>query len=125
MAERLEFALDLRGLDQSALASDLGVTQGAISKIVRGHTRNSRLAPRIAHRLHVPLPWLLGETDDRGFDVEPGSDLDEDEWALVNLFRQMPEADRAALLHIAQSMVRTTRVGTLHAPNLNFRAEGD
>jgi phage repressor protein C with HTH and peptisase S24 domain len=55
--------MEMRGIDQSSLARRLGVTQGAISKILLGRTANSRLVPRIAVQLGVPLPWLLGETD--------------------------------------------------------------
>lgn len=52
------------GIDQPKLADDLRVSQGTISKIVSGKTRNSRLLPRIALRLGLPLEYLLGESDD-------------------------------------------------------------
>lgn len=65
-AERLSEAMQGQGIDQSALARELGVTQGAISKIVLGKTANSRLMPRIATHLGVSLAWLLGMSDDRG-----------------------------------------------------------
>lgn len=52
------------GEDQSSLARAIGITQGAISKILQGKTANSRHLPRIALHLGVSLPWLLGATDD-------------------------------------------------------------
>jgi len=64
-AERLKEAMADCGVDQSGLARELGVTQGAISKIVLGKTANSRLMPKIATTLRVPLAWLLGMSDDR------------------------------------------------------------
>lgn len=63
-ATRLADAMRQAGEDQSSLARAIGITQGAISKILQGKTANSRHLPRIAHHLGASLPWLLGETDD-------------------------------------------------------------
>lgn len=63
-ATRLADAMRQAGEDQSSLARAIGITQGAISKILQGKTANSRHLPRIAHYLNASLPWLLGETDD-------------------------------------------------------------
>lgn len=62
--ERVMAAMVEAGIDQPTLASTLKVSQGTISKIVSGKTRNSRLLPRIATLLSKPLPYLLGESDD-------------------------------------------------------------
>ena len=102
-ADRLAQAMELRGVDQSALARALRVSQGSISKIVLGKTNNSRLLPRIATHLAVSLPWLLGETDD----AEPGSgNLPEDPQAqeLVRYFTQLAAAERDAILLLARSL---------------------
>lgn len=64
--ERVKAALAEAGIDQPTLADTLKVSQGSISKIVSGKTRNSRLLPRIATLLSKPLPYLLGESDDSG-----------------------------------------------------------
>lgn len=56
--------MNAAGEDQSSLARAIGITQGAISKILQGKTANSRHLPRIAIYLTVPLAWLLGESDD-------------------------------------------------------------
>lgn len=63
-AIRLAEAMRKADEDQSSLARAIGITQGAISKILQGKTANSRHLPRIAHHLGASLPWLLGETDD-------------------------------------------------------------
>lgn len=62
--ERVIAAMKEVGIDQPGLADALKVSQGSISKIVSGKTRNSRLMPRIAVLLGKSLPYLLGESDD-------------------------------------------------------------
>ncbi len=64
-SERVVAAMKEVGMDQPTLAHALKVSQGSISKIVSGKTRNSRLMPRIATLLRKPLPYLLGESDDQ------------------------------------------------------------
>jgi len=60
-AERLRQAMADVGLDQSAIARHIGVTQGAISLILLGKTTRSRYLPEIAQLLGVSLAWLRGE----------------------------------------------------------------
>ncbi|WP_298165464.1 XRE family transcriptional regulator [Novosphingobium sp.] len=62
-ADRLAARMDEIGVSQESLASAIGCTQGAISKILTGDSRNSRLLPKIANNLAVNLNWLLGVTD--------------------------------------------------------------
>jgi len=52
-------------MSQAELAEDVGATQGAISQILTGATRNSRLMPKIAQELAVNLNWLIGATDEK------------------------------------------------------------
>ena len=97
-SERLSEAMRMRGLDQSALARDLGVTQGAISKIVLGKTSNSRLMPRIATLLRVPLPWLLGMSDELSptNDAAPPNERDADQ----------VEVEAMAIMHLTTPLGR-------------------
>lgn len=60
-AERLRQAMAEAGMDQSAVARHIGVTQGAISLILLGKTTRSRYLPEIAQLLGVSLAWLRGE----------------------------------------------------------------
>lgn len=64
VADRLAKAMAARNVSQSALAREVGATQGSISLILLGKTTNSRLLPKIATNLDVSLPWLLGMSDD-------------------------------------------------------------
>jgi phage repressor protein C with HTH and peptisase S24 domain len=69
-----------RNLDQSELARRVGCSSAAIQQIVSGKTQNSRFLPVIASKLHVSLPFLLGETDDPSdFNPTPRSETDHDE----------------------------------------------
>ncbi|PJI89053.1 XRE family transcriptional regulator [Sphingomonas koreensis] len=69
---------------QDDLASAVGATQGAISMILNGVTRQSRLLPRIAENLGVNLGWLVGTTDDKidMFDAD-GHEISEDDLAAI------------------------------------------
>ncbi len=58
--KRLDAAMRERGLDQSALASRVGCTPGAINQIVNGTTHRSRFLPAIARELGVSVAWLQG-----------------------------------------------------------------
>lgn len=99
VAARLSQALAERGIDQSMLARRVGATQGTISKIIQGTTRNSRYLPRIAHELGVSLPWLMGAEDRAG--EGPAISAEDREW--VDLLRQVPAPDRAALLQLGRT----------------------
>ena len=64
VSERLESRMVELDLDQSELARMVGCSSAAINQIVRGHTQNSRLLPKIAARIGLPLSYLIGEIDD-------------------------------------------------------------
>ena len=69
---------------QEDLADMVGATQGAISQILTGLTRRSRLLPAIAKALAVNLDWLVGISDQKidMFDSD-GNDISEDDLALI------------------------------------------
>ena len=126
--ERLKEAMVLRGYvdqrgnpDQSRLAREMGVTQGAISKVLLGKTRDSKLTPRFAVHLAVPVAWLLGKVDGR----EDDADLivpEEREW--IETLRDLEVEDRRAILRLTRSLAERTKPPTLHAPALGFRDNG-
>ncbi|MBG6116227.1 phage repressor protein C with HTH and peptisase S24 domain [Sphingobium sp. JAI105] len=72
------------GSTQEDLAAAVGATQGAISQILTGATRNSRLLPKIAENLAVNLRWLAGLTDEKidMFD-DTGTEITEDDLAAI------------------------------------------
>lgn len=108
-------------MDQSELAREIGVTQGAISKIVLGRTANSRLLPRIATHLGVSLPWLLGESEL----MEEGSDapLSRAELGWVEAVRALDPEDRQAVMQLTRSLARSVRARTLHDEPHTYRGE--
>lgn len=87
-AERLRERMDEIGETQEDLAISVGATQGAISQILTGATRNSRFLPKIAHALSVNHAWLAGVTDEKidMFDHD-GEDLSEDDLAAIRVGR--------------------------------------
>lgn len=122
-ADRLAEAMELRGVDQSALARGVGVTQGAISKIVLGQTANSRLLPRLATYLDVSMPWLLGMADKPFDDESEERGLSCSERELLACYALLDPAQQSALLTIALAMAGRGAPGSVHAPRPTFVAE--
>lgn len=63
-ATRVRELLAARAWTQSDLARLLGVSASAISQVMTGKTRDSRLIPSLAAALGVSVPYLTGESDD-------------------------------------------------------------
>lgn len=126
--DRLAEVMGERGVDQAELARQLDVSQGTISKIVVGRTRNSRLLPKIAAKLGVPVNWLLGETDQRD-DAEYGTGvshrLNYEQLELVDCFDRMDRANQLALLQMARALPKREAPlrERLHEKPIGFRAE--
>jgi len=59
LQDRLLKLLEDKRLSQDDLASMINASQAAISKIVLGETKRSRLLPKIAEALEVTEQWLL------------------------------------------------------------------
>lgn len=93
------------GINQSELARRIGVTPGAINQIVGGPTKRTRLLPAIARELGVSVDWLAGLTDDRRGDV-PEAVLTGEESRLLEIYRQLPKKDRAALKLLVERMAK-------------------
>ncbi|MDR0599807.1 MAG: helix-turn-helix transcriptional regulator [Treponema sp.] len=73
--ERLAAALKLRGLKQSELARELGVTRTAVSKIINGiQYFDFDLAVKACAVLRISLDWLAygGPPPDRNAPLPPG-----------------------------------------------------
>lgn len=83
-AVRLRERMEEMGETQEGLAAAVGATQGAISQILTGATRNSRFMPKIAYKLAVNLDWLNGSTDQKIDMFDPdGRNLSEDDLAAI------------------------------------------
>ena len=103
MGKRVKELRRALGLTQVELAKKSGVAQSTISDIERADTT------------YVIGPTLAALSDALGTHPSyltkgksPGDDPERmDESKLVALFRSMPDADREALLRVAESMART------------------
>lgn len=84
IGDRLRERMRETGWTQEDLAEAIGVTQGAISQIIIGKSRKSRLLPFIAEKLAVNLTWLQGTADNKidMFDVD-GEPISEDTLAAM------------------------------------------
>ena len=93
-----------RGLSQAALASATGVSRSAVAQWETDRTGQVSLnLSRIAAVLDVSVEVLLHGPAARGPEGLTG-----DELALLRLYRQSSEADRAALLREAHRLGRPT-----------------
>jgi transcriptional regulator with XRE-family HTH domain len=132
-ADRLRKRMADTGVRQEDLAEAVGCTQGAISKILKGDTLNSKFLPRIALHLGVALEWLLGTSDE----MQPagaGILLSPDERDLIESWRQLGEDARAAALALVRAAGGTPPAPrtaapderpTLHDERKGFRGEHD
>jgi len=118
--QRVAEAMELRGVGQSDLAQGVGVTQGAVSKIIVGKTANSRLLPKIATYLGVPLAWLLGQTDQ--FENAEAEEFSSAERGWVADLRTLEPDDRRAVLRLTQTLARSARLPALHDDQHTYRA---
>lgn len=96
VAERLDLAMKEAGLNQSELARRVGSTPAAINQILKHKTNVSRFAPDIARELGVALDWLNGQVVDPRVDRSVET-LTSQEQRLLDIYRQLPKKDRAAL----------------------------
>ncbi|HEX8446256.1 MAG TPA: S24 family peptidase [Sphingomonas sp.] len=71
VAERVRERLAVKGLSQSELARRVGVTQGAIAKIVSGISQGSSHLHRVARELETTPAYLTGETQDPSLGAAP------------------------------------------------------
>ena len=62
--DRLVRLMDQRGLSQSRLAQEVGVSSSMVGKLARGEARGSTHLFKIAKALKTSPDYLIGETDD-------------------------------------------------------------
>lgn len=65
LSERIQYAMDQRGMSQADLARVTGMTTSNIAYIVNGRTKDPRLSSvvSIAQALDVPLAYLAGSVE--------------------------------------------------------------
>lgn len=72
---RLDAAMRRAGVNQSQLASQVGVTQPSIARLLRGETKTTRAVDLIAAALDTTPEYLKGETESPDRDVGTGEEL--------------------------------------------------
>lgn len=99
--ERLVRLMDLRGLSQTGLAQEVGVSASMIGKLARGEARGSTHLFKIAKALKTSPDYLTGEIDDpdEGAYVSPSKE----ELALEMGLIQIEEVDLAIGMGLAYS----------------------
>lgn len=102
-ARRFKARLEEVGISQAELARRIGVSQQAISKLAAGGAYGSKHLHRIARELQTTPAYLTGETDDPTGDA-PEIQLSSDESRLLEIYRDLPKKDRAALKLLIERM---------------------
>jgi transcriptional regulator with XRE-family HTH domain len=98
--ERLQFALDSRGMIQNDLAKKLGVTRSSISQICSGSTKriNAEHALEISKLLNVNPFWLvLGEGS---MELSQNSLMSPDAVAAASLVNTLPAKEQKLSIKI-------------------------
>lgn len=104
-AGRLKERMAAAGLSQSELARRVGISQASINKLTSGGAkRGSAYLHRIARELGTTPAYLNGETNDP-LSNAPDLELSSDEQRLLEIYRDLPKKDRAALKLLIQRMV--------------------
>lgn len=75
LAERINIALQTKGLSVNALARQVGVSYPAMRKITKGETLNPKFLFEIAEALNVSVEWLkTGEGSSENLSDDPSDD---------------------------------------------------
>jgi transcriptional regulator with XRE-family HTH domain len=94
--ERFRQRLRDTGISQAELARRIGISQQAIGKLATGGAYGSKHLHRIARELGTTPAYLAGETDDPNADAADER-LSSEEQRLLEIYRELPKKDRAAL----------------------------
>lgn len=101
--ERLEEALIMRDMKPSELARKTGIGEGAISQYRKGAYKATQSnLEKISHALSVPIPWLIGVTDELSTENEETVVLSSD---LADLDAQLNSDGHIELVTYAEFLV--------------------
>lgn len=131
LGDRIRTRLQAIRMTQAELCRRSGVPQSTLNSILQRDTRSTPHLVRLARALRTSPAYLLGETDDPDSDMAEAA-LSFEERELVSMTRQLEQADYEAVRHIIEALARAgaarcreegrERVGTLHDPQLGYRA---
>lgn len=89
-----------RGISKAEMARIAGVTPQAVNGWFKKGKISKESAISIADAAGVSVSWLLGE------DVEESTGLSNDEMKMLNLYRQLPEAERERMITLFQTRLK-------------------
>ncbi|MEI7261298.1 helix-turn-helix domain-containing protein [Pectobacterium carotovorum] len=93
---RLTELMELKGISKAEMARIAGVSPQSVNNWFNRGTVGKSSALKLAEALGVSVAWLLGE------DVEESTGLSSDEMKMLNLYRQLPEAERERMIDFFQ-----------------------
>jgi transcriptional regulator with XRE-family HTH domain len=113
LGDRIKDQLAVIGISQSELARRIGVTQSTINGLIRGEQRSTTKLHLIARELRVTSAFLSGETDDPAGE-SPDFEITSEERQIVELFRNLPPAERSAATLLIRSLATSARSPSVH-----------
>ena len=105
LGERIKLLLAQRGLSQSELARRVGLRQSTMNMLANGRSQGSKHLHKIARELGTTPAYLTGETDDPTGERRE-LELSSEEQRLLEIYRELPKKDRAALKLLIARMVQ-------------------
>src|SRR5258708_6397473 len=119
IGSRLAEARKLRGISQSELARQAGLTPAAIWQIERGErSPSSHTLRRLADTLVVSANWLLGQTEDVTYSPLPPTTLfrgapklsERDESALREMFGALTQGERGVRYQLSYAEIQASKL---------------
>lgn len=98
--KRLTELMALKGISKAKMARIAGVSPQSVNNWFNRGTIGKSSALKLADALGVSVAWLLGE------DVEESTGLSNDEMKMLNLYRQLPEAERERMITLFQTRLK-------------------
>ncbi|NJC33887.1 transcriptional regulator with XRE-family HTH domain [Sphingomonas jejuensis] len=123
IGQRVQERLAAAGLSQAELARRVGVSQPTIFNLIHRSKKGSTKLHAVARELGTTPAYLSGETDDPLEDAPPEPELSREERELLDCYRALGGAQKAALFTIAMSMAGQGPAGSVNAPALSYRPD--
>lgn len=105
-ANRLNEALNRRGVIPAELSRVTKIAEAQISSYRKGaYKAGQRNTEKIAAALMVPIPWLMGYTDDSPFEpVVLGTDITPEEKSLLENFRRLTIDNKNSIITLVNNL---------------------
>lgn len=106
LADKVRQRREELGLSQEELALRMGYSsRTSINKIENGRPCSQKIIVRLADALSVSVPYLMGWEDEQGKKPTEDDGLTENQKALIDFARSVPEDKAAQVLRILRAIV--------------------